>query len=242
VPDLSALAPTTSEQAPPAVPDEVVPDEAVPVEPDRGEAGLDVGAPEPVEPEPTVSAVVPATVESVRDDVEEIVVEQALAVERNRHSAPNGQADTATPGPSTAGDRSDHDASTPRSAPGGRPASDQVSGPNGAAVSPGSATADTPEPVGRRRRGRVTRTAGAPTAVTGDAPTVAVVTVPSARAAEEQAEEPAAGDVAGPPAPEPVIAPRARRVRRAASRPAGPPAPDSPDVSGAEPPGEAAPQ
>ena len=80
----------------------VVPDEAVPVEPDRGEAGLDVGAPEPVEPEPTASAVVPATVESVRDDVEEIVVEQALAVERNRHSAPNGQVDTATPGPSTA--------------------------------------------------------------------------------------------------------------------------------------------
>ena len=221
VPDLSALAPTTSEQATPAVPDEVVPDEAVPVEPDRGEAGLDVGAPEPVEPEPTASAVVPATVESVRDDVEEIVVEQALAVERNRHSAPNGQADTATPaGPSTA-----------------------ESGTNGAAASPGSETADTPEPVGRRRRGRVTRTAGAPTAVTGDAPTVAVVTVPSARAAEEQAEEPAAGDVAAaPPAPEPVIAPRARRVRRAASRPAGPPAPDSPDVSGAEPPAEAAPQ
>ena len=220
VPDLSALAPTTSEQAPPAVPDEVVPDEAVPVEPDRGEAGLDVGAPEPVEPEPTASAVVPATVESVRDDVEEIVVEQALAVERNRHSAPNGQVDTAMPGPSTA-----------------------ESGTNGAAASPGSETADTPEPVGRRRRGRVTRTAGAPTAVTGDAPTVAVVTVPSARAAEEQAEEPAAGDVAAaPPAPEPVIAPRARRVRRAASRPAGPPAPDSPDVSGAEPPAEAAPQ
>ena len=96
VPDLSALASTTSEEASPAVPDEpvpddAVPDEAVPVEPDRGEAGLDVGAPEPVEPEPTASAVVPATVESVRDDVEEIVVEQALAVERNRHSAPNGQ-------------------------------------------------------------------------------------------------------------------------------------------------------
>ena len=131
------------------VPDDVVPDEAVPVEPDRGEAGLDVGAPEPVEPEPTASAVVPATVESVRDDVEEIVVEQALAVERNRHSAPNGQVDTATPGPSTA-----------------------ESGTNGAVASPGSETVDTPEPVGRRRRGRVTRTAGAPTAVTGDAPTV----------------------------------------------------------------------
>ena len=247
VPDLSALASTTSEEASPAVPDgrpvpvDAVPDEAVPVEPDRGEAGLDVGAPEPVEPEPTASAVVPATVESVRDDVEEIVVEQALAVERNRHSAPNGQVDTATPGPSTAGDRSDHDASTPRSARGGRPASDQESGTNGA-VAPGSETVDRPEPVGRRRRGRVTRTAGAPTAVTGDAPTVGVVTVPSARAAEEHAEESGAGDVAAPPAPEPVVAPRARRVRRAASRPAGPPAPDAADASGAETPGEAAPQ
>jgi ribonuclease E len=240
VPDLSALAPTTSEEASPAVPDEIVPDDAVPVEPDRGEAGLDVGAPEPVEPEPTASAVVPATVESVRDDVEEIVVEQALAVERNRHSAPNGQVDTAAPGPSTAGDRSDHDASTPRSARGGRPASDQESGTNGVAA-PGSETVDRPEPVGRRRRGRVTRTAGAPTAVTGDAPTVGVVTVPSARAAEEHAEEPDAGDVAAPPAPEPVVAPRARRVRRTASRPAGPPAPDAADVSGAETPGEAAP-
>ena len=88
----------------------------------------------------------------------------------------------------------------------------------------------------------MTRTAGAPTAVTGDAPTVGVVTVPSARAAEEHAEEPGAGDVAAPPAPEPVVAPRARRVRRAASRPAGPPAPDAADASGAETPGEAAPE
>jgi ribonuclease E len=88
----------------------------------------------------------------------------------------------------------------------------------------------------------VTRTAGAPTAVTGDAPTVGVVTVPSARAAEEHAEGPGAGDVAAPPAPEPVVAPRARRVRRAASRPAGPPAPDAADTSGAETPGEAAPE
>jgi ribonuclease E len=249
VPDLSALASTTSEEASPAVPGEVVPDVApdgavpdvvpdgaVPVEPDRGEAGLDVGAPEPVEPEPTASAVAPATVETARDDVEEVVVEQALAVERNRHSAPNGQVDAATSG--TPGDRSDHDASTPRSAQGGRPASDQESGINGA-VTPGSETVDRAEPVGRRRRGRVTRTAGAPTAVTGDAPTVAVVTVPSARTAEEHAGEPGAGDVATPPAPEPVLAPRARRVRRTASRPAGPPAPDA---SGAETSGEAAPQ
>ena len=207
VPDLSGIA--APEQASPAAPDEDRADEAVPVEPDRDEAGLDVGAPEPLEAEPTASAVVPVTVESVRDDVEEIVVEQALAVERNRHSAPNGHVDTAAQGLSAG-----------------------QNGTNGAAVAPGSETADTPEPLGRRRRGRVTRTAGAPTAVTGDAPTVAVVTVPSARAGEEPtapaAEEEGGGDVAAPPAPEPVVAPRARRVRRAASRPAGPPAPDAP--------------
>ncbi|MBL8927493.1 MAG: translation initiation factor IF-2 N-terminal domain-containing protein [Pseudonocardia sp.] len=223
VPDLSALAPAASEEASPAAPDETVPDETVPdeagpdeagpdeaghgqvvpVEPDRGEAGSDVGAPEPVEPEPTASAVVPATVETVRDDVEEIVVEQALAAERDRRSAPNGRIDTATPGLPTA-----------------------ESGTNGA-VTPGSETVDRPEPVGRRRRGRVTRTVGAPTVTTGDAPTVGVVTVPSARPAGEHAEEPGAGAAATPPAPEPVVAPRARRARRAASRPAGPPAPDA---------------
>ncbi len=205
VPDLSGIA--APEQASPAAPDEDRADLAVPVEPDRDEAGLDVGAPEPLEAEPTASAVVPVTVESVRDDVEEIVVEQALAVERNRHSAPNGHVDVVAQGLSAG-----------------------QNGTNGAAVAPGSETADTPEPPGRRRRGRVTRTAGAPTAVTGDAPTVAVVTVPSARSGEEPtapaAEEEGGGDVAAPPAPEPVVAPRARRVRRAASRPAGPPAPD----------------
>ena len=156
----------------------------------------------PVEPEPTASAVVPATVESVRDDVEEIVVEQALAVERE----PARRRRTA--------DR--------RRTPGRR--CDERSRAEVVPHAHGVATDDAGRPGRRRRRGRVTRTAGAPTAATGDAPTVAVVTVPQ-RACRRASttEEPGAGDVAAPPAAEPVVAPRARRVRRAASRPAGPP-------------------
>ncbi len=82
-----------------------------------------------------------------------------------------------------------------------------------------------------RRRGRVTRTAGAPTVADGDAPAAAVVTVPGvgdvvATAAAVEAEVPAPVVV---PQPEPVAATtRPRRSRRAASRPAGPP------VEGAE--------
>ena len=98
MPDLSAVASAAPEQTSPAAPDEDRADGSGPVEPDRDEAGLDVGAPEPLEAEPTASAVVPVTVESVRDDVEEIVVEQALAVERNRRSAPNGHVDAAAQG------------------------------------------------------------------------------------------------------------------------------------------------
>ena len=122
-----------------------VPDEPASVPPDRGEASLDVGAPAPVEPAPAASAVAAATVEDVRDDVEEVVVEQALAAERNRHSAPNGRV----------GDRG----------PGSAPAAEETVGTNGVAVAAPGPTA--PEPVGRRRRGRVTRTAGAPAADSG---------------------------------------------------------------------------
>ena len=72
-----------------------------------------------------------------------------------------------------------------------------------------------------RRRGRVTRTAGAPAPASGDAPTVAVVTVPAGRT--ETAPDGVA-PVAVPPQPAPTAASRPRRARRAASRPAGPPA------------------
>ena len=68
------------------------------VEPD-GEVVLDVGAPlPPIEVEPD-AAVVPATVESVRDDVEEVVVEQTLAAARNSHLA--SAASNGSDGPAT---------------------------------------------------------------------------------------------------------------------------------------------
>jgi len=77
--------------------------------------------------------------------------------------------------------------------------------------------ADAEPPNGRpaRRRGRVTRTAGAPAATDGDAPAVTVVTV--AKPAEDSAAPEA-------PQPEPVaVVSTPRRARRTATRPAGPP-------------------
>jgi ribonuclease E len=83
------------------------------------------------------------------------------------------------------------------------------------------------EPGGRRprRRGRVTRTAGAPTATVGDAPAAAVVTIPSTTvpSTPEPSAESATTAVV-PPQPAPAPPARPRRARRAASRPAGPPA------------------
>jgi ribonuclease E len=213
------------------------------VTPDRSEAALDVGAPEPVEVTRTAdeepAGVEPATVESARDDVEEIVVEQALAAERNRHTAPPGD--------------------TPPGRPADEPAAAQPTG-NGAveAVPPaavvngvatvGTAGNDAPavattgdapaggdgaadgrlEPVGRapRRRGRVTRTAGAPDVTAGDAPAVTVVTVQTPAPVEAPGTPPVAAPAAAVPddAPPPPPPARPRRPRRTASRPAGPPA------------------
>ena len=72
----------------------------------------------------------------------------------------------------------------------------------------------------RRRRGRVTRTAGSPSGATA-----AVITAP-VPAAETAAPEavPAVAAATVPPQPEPVTEARPRRQRRTASRPAGPPA------------------
>jgi ribonuclease E len=222
----AALVPDLSTPTGPAV---AVPDEPEAVAPDREEAGLDVGAPAPVEPvsaAPVSSgAVAPATVESVRDDIEEVVVEQALAAERNRHSAPNGQVATDTVDTANATDTT--------------PAVALENGTNGVAVAVAAepAVAAPSEPVGRRRRGRVTRTGGAPAATTGDAPAVAVVTVPTVRPVEETAESTPAPTTQAPTTSEPdasaptdpalsVAEPvaRPRRARRTASRPAGPPA------------------
>jgi ribonuclease E len=248
--------------------------------PDRGEASLDVGAPAPVA-EAIGGQIEAATVESVRDDVEEVVVEQALAAERDRHAtggrraeqAPaNGSAAPDVTGPDVTGpdvtgpDVTGPDVSEPdvtvagptvadvepaqvrngtstshgpdaRDGAGGAgtddpgpadPASDGT-GPVGA-VGVAEIASDAPaaEPAGRpaRRRGRVTRSAGAPAASTGDAPVVAVVTVPAAPS--DSPVERVTADVAVPePATEPAPAEppaRPRRARRAASRPAGPPA------------------
>ena len=172
-------------------------------------------------------AVAPATVESVRDDVEEVVVEQALAAERNRHSAPNG---SGRPRTRRGHLRAAHGHRVPRLAVGERRRTVSPSPPS---LRPPHRRAGGPAPP----RGRVTRTGGAPAATTGDAPAVAVVTVPTVRPAEETAESTPASTVQAPttsepdapaptdPAPsaaEPVARPR--RARRAASRPAGPPA------------------
>ncbi len=75
-----------------------------------------------------------------------------------------------------------------------------------------------------RRRGRVTRTAGAPVTTGGEAPAVAVVTVPAREA--EQSDSASAAPAPAPVVaqPEPTVTSRPRRARRTASRPAGPPA------------------
>jgi ribonuclease E len=191
-----------------------------PVVVDSAEAVVDVGSPLPAAAAEALTAVEPATTESVRDDIEEVVVEQALAAERNRHGSAPAPADRATPAePVTA---------EPREAVG--PAA--LTGTNG--VVDGEPAEEPAAPGGRtRRRSRVTRTAGAPVATSGDGPTVAVVTVPGVRAADApapavSADPPPAGPLSEAPA-------RARRVRRAASRPAGPPAAETGSAAGGDP-------
>ncbi len=123
------------------------------------------------------------------------------------------------------------------------PAGPSVDGPSVAGPAEPSAP--------RRRRGRVTRTAGAPTVTEGEAPTAAVVTVP----ATARSGAPVAGPVAGPDSdpvagpdsartaeaptvpsqPQPTVVARPRRARRAASRPAGPPAETHTEANGGDP-------
>ncbi|MEJ3652728.1 translation initiation factor IF-2 N-terminal domain-containing protein [Actinomycetes bacterium KLBMP 9759] len=86
---------------------------------------------------------------------------------------------------------------------------------------------ESPRPA--RRRGRVTRSAGAPDVAAGT-PAAVVLTVPVDP--DVASTTPAALPVVTPPPvapqPEPVATTRPRRARRAASRPAGPPAPEGP--------------
>jgi ribonuclease E len=199
------------------------------------DASVDVGAPDPVvtpavlDPAPAPSAeptaptgrrvrrsarrgvvqTSPAAgpVDVAADAVEEVVVERTVAA---AHDAP----ETTTAAP---------EAPAPE-APAAETAVPDVPEqgiPEQAAAEP-ALREEEPGARPRRRRGRVTRTGGAPTATAGDAPVAAVLTVSSAA---ESAAAPVAAPtpVAVPPQPEPAPAARPRRTRRAASRPAGPP-------------------
>jgi ribonuclease E len=96
--------------------------------------------------------------------------------------------------------------------------------PAGASRTPEEA-ADAEPPDGRpaRRRGRVTRDAGAPAAADGDAPVAAVVTVGKPVPDQEPATS---GDTAAEPV---AVVTTPRRARRTASRPAGPPTAEAGD-------------
>ncbi|HEX8518877.1 MAG TPA: hypothetical protein VF667_04740, partial [Pseudonocardia sp.] len=201
-----------------------------PVEEPRPEETHDAG---PAPSDPVVSGrVEPAPLESLRDDVEEVVVEQALAAGRERSSAVAPVAAEAAPAPAVA--RNGAAASVAAPAPA---AADRLAEPLGSAE-PVEAL-DTGRPA--RRRGRVTRSGGAPVASAGDAPVAAVLTVAARPVEAPVAPAPSAGPATDTPASagEPTVpaaaqtaetaevpaapaAPR-RRPRRAASRPAGPP-------------------
>jgi ribonuclease E len=152
-------------------------------------------------------------VDVVADAVEEVVVERSIAEQTS--PAAETVPDSAVPEPAVADS----------------PVADS---PVADSPEAGSAVADSEQhaqPRPRQRRGRVTRTAGAPAPVAGDAPVAAVVTVPAARTASSEPATP----VAAPPQPEPTGVTRPRRTRRAASRPAGPPVTDGTGESGGDP-------
>ena len=152
--------------------------------------------------------------DAAADAVEEVVVERSVAenAAEARTVDPAEAAGGTAPGDTAAGDTA---------------AGDTAAGDTAAGV---DAAEEEPRPRARRR-GRVTRTAGAPSATGAEAPVAAVVTVPSTPvgtvpstpAATATPVEPVV-PVAPAPQPEPVAATRPRRARRAASRPAGPPA------------------
>ena len=187
-------------------------------------AELAVGA--PLAPAPVATdpgeAELPAGVTpgGVADAVEEIVVERSLA-ERSlaeRSQVERSQVERSGADPEGA-------AEMPSDGPPSVDASAEDAGP-----------VELPRP----RRGRVTRTAGAPEPTSGDAPTAAVLTVPGPVTPDtgvDPAVEPI-GPSAVPAQPVPGSVTRPRRSRRAASRPAGPPvgetSPESSPEAGSE--------
>jgi len=191
--------------------------EAAAVTADRPEAETDVGAPEPVAepvagPAPIDSQVGPdATVDELTGTDIPAAVDTGTVLPAPRDVAADAVEEMVVE--RTLAEQQGGHAAADEPAPGGR---------NGRSEAP------------RTRRGRVTRTGGAPAGATGEAPTVAVVTVPSARPAEPapvdagpEVGEEAAPTASVPPQPEPTATTRRRRGRRAASRPAGPPVADA---------------
>ncbi|MGH3611097.1 MAG: translation initiation factor IF-2 N-terminal domain-containing protein [Pseudonocardia sp.] len=206
------------------------------VVPDVSAASVDTGAPSP--PVDTGSAVPavsgagiddvgPAGVapgETVDDEVENVVVEREAAALASATRAEIDQedanrADTPHAGPTSNRADAPHAGPTPD-----RPDAEPASSDFGH-VSPGGQNGHMlPAPARRQRRGRVTRTAGAPTAAGGGSP---AVTVPTTREGSEPISDPEVAATLPPvvsPQPESTAVSRPRRARRAASRPAGPPA------------------
>ncbi|MHA6621355.1 translation initiation factor IF-2 N-terminal domain-containing protein [Pseudonocardia sp. DLS-67] len=181
------------------------------------DASVDVGAPDPVVTpavlDPVPAAPAPASETPAADEP------AAPTNRRVRRSARRGVVETSpAAGPVDVAADAVEEVVVERSVASAQPGAAAPERSGAEQANTGSvAAAEAPEERPRRRRGRVTRTGGAPSAAAGDAPVAAVLTVPSAA-------EPAAAPVSVPPQPEPTPPARPRRARRAASRPAGPPA------------------
>ncbi|WP_316690125.1 translation initiation factor IF-2 N-terminal domain-containing protein [Pseudonocardia sp. H11422] len=152
----------------------------------------------------------------------------AQAVAAEAAQVPAADAPVAAGEPRDAAEATPAQATPVQAAPVGPPAAHAApGGPDGHAAQPAEANGQA-TPARPRRRGRVTRTAGAPS--TGSEATVITAPLPAARtettAGTTTEAEPVVAGVqpTGVPAqPEPSTASRPRRSRRAASRPAGPP-------------------
>jgi ribonuclease E len=206
---------------------------------DAASAAVQVGAPAPAVAAPAAAVVEAPVVEVADMPAEDAPVVDAPAVEAHAVEVPV-TVEQVAPESVTVGTGADPVADAVEEVVVERSVAERVEG-SGAdtavPATPAPAAADgsrngQPRPP-RQRRGRVTRTAGAPTATTGDAPAGAVVTLPSS--GNEQAAPVAAAPVAVAPQPEPTVATRPRRTRRAASRPAGPPVADGVADAGGDP-------
>ncbi|MGH3568226.1 MAG: translation initiation factor IF-2 N-terminal domain-containing protein [Pseudonocardia sp.] len=229
--------------APPVVPTAVAPDDTA--------ASVDTGAPSPA-PVETGPAGPPASgagidegrpagvapVETVDDEVEDVVVERTVAAQADATLAAINQAEADHPAARQAGPAPDQPAARQADPTPDQPDAELASADSGHVSSGAQNGHVASAPVRRQRRGRVTRTAGAPAAADGGSPAVTVVTVPTARDGSEPASASKAAATLPPvvsPQPEPPAVSRPRRVRRAVTRPAGPPAVDEEQGAGGDP-------